>query len=39
LVRLEHASDAPRLLAAICRRFSAGFDTPDLIETKALLED
>lgn len=39
LVRLGRASDALSLLEATYERFSEGFDTPDLLEAKALLEE
>jgi predicted ATPase len=28
-----------KLLASVCRRFTEGFDTPDLKEANALLEE
>ena len=39
LTRLPHAADARRVLDEVYGRFSEGFETPDLIETKALLEE
>ena len=39
LTRLPHAADARRVLEEVYGRFSEGFETPDLIETKALLEN
>jgi predicted ATPase len=39
LTRLSHAPDARRVLAGVYGHFTEGFETPDLIETKALLEE
>jgi hypothetical protein len=37
-MRLPHAAEARRVLDEVYGRFSEGFETPDLIETKALLD-
>jgi hypothetical protein len=39
LTRLSHAAAARQVLEGVYSRFSEGFETPDLIETKALLEE